>query len=163
MSTRGGSILGARPESASRARNGGRHHLGIGEIISEWWAASSRNRGRLPPGISNRAALALEGGTAAIALDVHLEDGSVMNEAIDRLRQYRRLAWRHVGNETVPLILERNKPPCRQTLRVGAPRSDRRIPAAQPARDIVRRTDPTRCCPRDARSAKSGSPDDVRK
>src|SRR5438270_9882010 len=31
-------------------RNGGRHHLGMpGEIKSEWWATSSRIRGRLPP------------------------------------------------------------------------------------------------------------------
>src|SRR5215472_90279 len=42
---------GTRPRARS-SRNAGRHHLGtVGEIISEWWAASSRNRGRLPLGI----------------------------------------------------------------------------------------------------------------
>jgi hypothetical protein len=37
------------------SRNGGRHHFGtVGEIISEWWATSFRNRGRLAPGIRTR-------------------------------------------------------------------------------------------------------------
>src|SRR6516165_3675353 len=47
------------PESTSRRtrpgalfRSDGRHHLGtVGEIISEWWAQSSRNRGRVRLGI----------------------------------------------------------------------------------------------------------------
>jgi len=35
---------------ATSSRNAGRHHLGMpGEIKSEWWATSSRIRGRLPP------------------------------------------------------------------------------------------------------------------
>src|SRR5580704_3463114 len=41
------------------------------------------------------------------------------------LRQYRRLAWRHICNEAVPLILERNKPPRQQPLWVGSPRAPR--------------------------------------
>ena len=32
---------------------------------------------------SAEAAFAFEGGAAAVALDVHLEDGGVMNEAVD--------------------------------------------------------------------------------
>jgi hypothetical protein len=35
---------------ATSSRNAGRNHLGtLGEIKSEWWATSSRIRGRLPP------------------------------------------------------------------------------------------------------------------
>ena len=35
---------------ATSSRNGGRNHLGTpSEIKSEWWATSSRIRGRLPP------------------------------------------------------------------------------------------------------------------
>ena len=40
-------------------------------------------------------------------------------------QQHWRLARRHVGDEAVPLILERNRPPCRQTLRIDAPRANR--------------------------------------
>ena len=48
-------VAGLLVERQRSSRNGGRHHLGmVGEIISEWRAASSWNDGRLHLGISTQ-------------------------------------------------------------------------------------------------------------
>src|SRR5439155_9580036 len=40
---------------ATSSRNGGRNHLGMpSDIKSQWWATSSRIRGRLPPESADR-------------------------------------------------------------------------------------------------------------
>src|SRR5204863_4312847 len=50
---KGRTLIGPAEAPSNRARssrNGGRNHLGTpSEIKSEWWATSSRIRGRLPP------------------------------------------------------------------------------------------------------------------
>src|ERR1700747_2952134 len=43
-------MVKVRSNRATSSRNGGRNHLGTpSDIKSEWWATSSRIRGRLPP------------------------------------------------------------------------------------------------------------------
>jgi len=44
-------LSGKRDGSGQNKSAGKSHFTTVGQIISEWWAASSRNRGRIPPRI----------------------------------------------------------------------------------------------------------------
>jgi hypothetical protein len=59
---------------------GGRFGKAVDRRAASIWAGLDC-RARWRP---TRTALALDGGAATIALDVHLDDGGVVNEAVDR-------------------------------------------------------------------------------
>src|ERR1700740_1387346 len=87
---------------ATSSRNAGRNHLGTpGEIKSEWWATSSRIRGRLPPESAVEAAFFAERPLVPIA------GKPAINETrIDRLEP--RVVDAEPGRNRRPKILDQD-------------------------------------------------------